>query len=118
MVREKILKRIGPISWLILQGVAVIATGYLAAAGMTFVCLVGSFFRPSSPGDVRFGPYVPEALYAGLFVAMIIWVLIAGRFAWCNRTWLGMTLSVVAFTVFAINSANVLRFAYPVCNAF
>jgi hypothetical protein len=49
---------------------------------------------------------------------MIIWILIAGRFAWRNGSWLGRGISVIAFVVFAVNAANVLRFAYPVCNAF
>jgi len=85
---------------------------------MTFVCLVSGYLQHPSPGGTKVGPDIPAAIYAAFFLAMIIRVLIAGRFAWRNRSRLGTGISVIAFIVFAINAANVLRFAYPVCNAF
>ena len=112
--------KIGATSWLILRGVALSVTGFLAAIGMTFVCWVRyKIFVSTQASSFDFGDRImPGAVYASLFALMAAWLLIAGLFAWRNRTRLGLILSLVAFLVFALSANNILRFAYPVCNAF
>ncbi|MFT4076713.1 MAG: hypothetical protein QM647_14410 [Asticcacaulis sp.] len=110
--------KIGATFWLIVQGVALIVTGFLAAAGMTFVCFVQNQIFARTHDVLDIGPDIPVATYPILFALMAAWLIIAGLFAWRNRTRPGLILSVIAFLVFALSATNVLRFAYPVCNAF
>jgi len=110
--------KMGATFWLIVQGVALIITGFLAAAGMTFVCFVQNQIFARTHDVLHIGPDIPAAIYPTLFALMAAWLIIAGLFAWRNRTPLGIMLSVIAFLVFALSTNNVLRFAYPVCNAF
>jgi len=112
--------KMGATFWLIVQGVALTVTGFLAAIGMTFVCYVRyKIFVSTQTHPFDFGDRImPGAVYMTLFALMAAWVVIAGLFAWRNRTRLGLILSVIAFIVFALSANNVLRFAYPVCNAF
>lgn len=111
-------KRTGTPVWLIIKGVALIAAGFLASIGMTFVCVIRSALQPYSYSDLELTHGLPVAAYAAFFATMLAWVFFAARFAWHNRTLLGLSLSAAAFIVFALSSNNVLRFAYPVCNAF
>jgi hypothetical protein len=110
-------KRANATFWLLVKGVALIATGFLASMGMGFVCVIRNALQPY-PDDFKFAHEVPAAVYAAFFAVMVIWVFFAARFAWRNRTWLGLSLSAAAFIVFALKADNVLKFAYPVCNPF
>ncbi|MDV6329993.1 hypothetical protein [Asticcacaulis sp. 201] len=103
--------------WLIVKGVALTVTGFLAASGMTFVCVIQNSLHPHHL-TLKLAHEQPAVFYAALFAVMFIWLLIAARFSWRNRTRLGLSLSAIAFIVFAIEAVNVLKFAYPVCNAF
>jgi hypothetical protein len=71
--------------WLIVKGVALITTGFLVSVGMTFVCVVRNALQPYH-GDLKLAHELPTAIYAALFTVMVIWVLVAARFAWRNRT--------------------------------
>lgn len=117
--------KIGATSWLIIRGVALIISGYLAAVGMTSVCRVrnhinANAFDASSAGygSLQIGADIPDAVYVAFFIVMAVWIFIACVFVWRNRTRLGVTLSAIAFSVFVLNAYNVLKFAYPVCNPF
>ncbi len=103
--------------WVIVKGIVLIATGFLASVGMTFVCLIGRYLDPAWD-KLGFVQEMPETLYAALFAAMMAWLFFAIRFAFRNRTLLGLSLSAAAFIVFAITADNVLKMAYPVCNPF
>ncbi|MEM9965956.1 MAG: hypothetical protein AAGC58_11475 [Asticcacaulis sp.] len=109
--------KMGATSWMIVRGVALIITGFLAAVGMTFFCLIRNYLH-----DVDyyflFSRRAPDALHLALFIAMIVWMLLACKFAWSNRNPIGITFSIIAFFAFAVNARNVLLFAYPVCNSF
>lgn len=101
--------------WLIVRGVALIAIGYLAAAGMTLFCLPGFRAAERASGfSLRAGP---DVFYWAMFALMMVWLVVAAIFAWRNRTPLGLAFVVIAFGVFALSANNVLRLAYPVCNA-
>ncbi|WP_040309229.1 hypothetical protein [Asticcacaulis biprosthecium] len=104
--------------WLIVRGVALIVTGFVAAAGMTFICVLRNRFLWRVDDSMQFGPGVPDAVYVAPFIVMIAWLVIACLFAWRNRAPVGLALSAIAFAVFVINASNVFRLAYPVCNAF
>lgn len=119
--------KIGATLWLIVRGVALIATGYLTANGMTFVCVVRGYIygyihniHSTPEGSLKVGPapHTPDVVYATFFIIMLVWLVIACAFAWRNRTRLGVVLSIIAFSVFAFSALNVLQFAYPVCNPF
>ncbi|WP_349320297.1 hypothetical protein [Asticcacaulis sp. MM231] len=108
--------KISATPWLIIQGVALIVTGFLAAIGMTFVCVVRNYIYTGTYKILGVDPGIP--VYATFFALMVAWVAIACVFAWRNRTRLGLALLVIAFLVFALSAQNIYRFAYPVCNAF
>src|SRR3569623_1129622 len=99
-LRQADLMKIGATSWLIVRGVALIVTGFLAAIGMTFVCFVQNRTFAATH-DVLNIDTTPGAVYATFFALMAAWVVIACMFAWRNRTPLGLVLSVIAFIVFA-----------------
>ncbi len=106
--------------WLIFQGVALTLTGFLASAGMSFLCVVNGHLDAGKHPLLDIGPNrAPDAVYAAVFVLMIAWIAVALVFAWRNRTsLLGLALAIIAFLVFAFSADQVLKFAYPVCNAF
>lgn len=112
------VKRTGAPARLIVKGVALTVTGFLASIGMTFVCLISGYIQMAGQRELAFYQEMPGALYAAFFIAMIVWMVIAVRFAWRNRTWVGMILSAIAFSVFSFYALQVLRYAYPVCNPF
>ncbi|ESQ80222.1 hypothetical protein AEYBE204_06270 [Asticcacaulis sp. YBE204] len=106
--------------WIIIQGVALILTTFVAAHGMSVLCLIRSpgIQGPHDGLRVGPGPEIPGAVYTGFFVVTIIWVVLAFLFALRNRTRLGLSLSIVAFLIFIFNAERTLTLAYPVCNAF
>ncbi len=117
-------RRPGAPVWVIVKGVALIATGVLASEGMTFVCAIGNAvgaalhpYHGIGQADVRIMGELPLPVYALFFAAMGVWLVFAARFGWRNRTWLGLSLAAVALIVFAYCAVNVLMLEYPVCNA-
>ncbi|ESQ74545.1 hypothetical protein [Asticcacaulis sp. AC402] len=117
MTSELEVKRNRATVWLIVKGVVLIVTGFLSSIGMTFVCVIRNALEPSDR-DFTFMHEQPAAVYAAFFAVMVIWIFFAIRFAWRNRNWLGLSLSAAAFIVFALKADDILKFAYPVCNAF
>ncbi|MFT4091069.1 MAG: hypothetical protein QM645_10080 [Asticcacaulis sp.] len=110
--------KIGATSWLIIRGVALIATGFLAATGMTLFCLIRNYLDKDYESYFVFLRRYPDELHLALFIAMVVWLLLAFKFAWSNRSPTGITLSIIAFFIFAASARNVLLNAYPVCNSF
>lgn len=110
-------KRTGAPYWVIVQGAALTATAFLASSGMSFMCVMRNFDQLYG-NNLNIAQTMPAPVYAGFFAAMLIWLFLAGRFAWGNRSWLGMSFSAAAFIVFAFTATGVIRYAYPVCNAF
>ncbi len=56
--------------------------------------------------------------YIVLFALMLGWMTVAAIFAWRNRNPMGLALTAIAVAVFALSAINVVRTAYPACNAF
>ena len=104
--------------WQIARGIALIVTGFIAASGATLSCALRNKAEYGSVHPPMIGPDPGLSLYVVLFGLMVVWIGVALIFAWRNRNPSGLALSVIAVLVFAVSAANVMRTAYPVCNAF
>jgi hypothetical protein len=102
--------------WLYVQGVALIVTGFIAAAGVASSCAYDNFMRFGRMDLMGSGP--GWNFYLSSIAIMVAWLAAACVFAWRNRTKTGYGLSAAAFAVFALSAVQVLTMAYPACNAF
>lgn len=102
--------------WQLVRGVVLVFTGFFAATGMASYCAVRNVDSFGATDALGRGPGLPT--YLILAAIMLVWIVLAGVFAWRNRNPSGYLLSGTAFAVFAANALNVITTAYPACNAF
>jgi hypothetical protein len=104
--------------WQLAQGVALIITGVFAASGASLSCALRN---QAAYGSVH-PPFMSQGsgltTYLVLFALMAGWIGLVALFAWRNRSPASLTLAAIALAIFALSALNVLRMAYPVCNAF
>lgn len=98
-------------------GIVLIITGYVAAVGMTLACAVRNQALYGS-ADPPFALQSGMPLYLAAGGITLIWIVAASLFALRSKNAVSRVLVAAAAIVFVLSSVNVLRFAYPVCNAF